>query len=431
MTTEAIICSRRTHPIAWRVCSGVLLLSAAAHYLSAQQAFTWDEIRERFKQTNPTLLADQVNIDESRAQEITAFLRPNPDMSFGLDQFTVFRTPNTPYRPVADLLQFGSISYLYERQHKRDLRLASAQNGTNITISSHADLERTMLFTLRNAFVQALQAKAFFAIAKENLEYWNKEIEINKSRFTAGDLSKVDLDRIVLQRAQYQADYVNSQVNLRTAKIALLMLLNDRTPIERFDVTGPYEFSSQLMPLEEFRQIAMATRPDLKAAVETVNKAKIDHKLEIANGTSDPTFGIDVGRNPPLPSYLGFSLSFPLRIFDKNQGEKLRTQLEIGRADKARMAAEAQVLSDVDSAYATLASTIELLRPYKEEYLPQATEVREIVTYAYQRGGASLLDFLDAQKAYRDTQLTYVNLVDSYLTAASQLNLAAGREVIQ
>ena len=409
--------------------STLMMLTVLPVY--AQQPFTWDLIRERFKQTNPTLLSDQVNIDESRAREITAFLRPNPDMSFGLDQFTVFATPNTPYRPFANLLESGSISYLYERQHKRGLRLESAKKATVIAGSTHADLERNLLYSLRNAFVQALQAKAFFNIARDNLEYWDKEIAINRERFKAGDLAKVDLNRITLQRAQYQSDYITSQVNLRTAKITLLTLMNDRTPVEKFDVVGPYDFQAQLMPLEEFRQIAMEARPDLKAAVEAVDKAKTDYKLAVANGTSDPTFGLDVGRNPPLPSYIGFNVEFPLRIFDKNQGEKLRTKLDIDRANKSRMASEAQVLSDVDSAHATVASTIELLRPYKEEYIPQATEVRDIVTFAYQRGGASLLDFLDAQKSYRDTQLTYVNLIGSYLTAASQLNLAVGREVIQ
>jgi cobalt-zinc-cadmium efflux system outer membrane protein len=409
----------------------LLLASLATHIAYAQKALSWEELRDKFKQTNPTLLADQVNIDESRAQEITAFLRPNPDLSFGLDQFTVFKTPNTAYRPLAGVLESGTISYLYERQHKRDLRLLSAQKATKIAQSAHADLERNLLFTLRNAFVQALQAKAFFEIAKENLDYWNKEIDINTDRFRAGDLAKVDLSRIVLQRAQYQADYVNSQVNLRTAKIALLMLLNDRTPVEKFDIAGPYDFQPKLAALEDFRQIAMDARPDLKEAVEAVDKAKTDNKLAIANGTSDPTWGFDIGRNPPLPSYIGFSVELPLRIFDKNQGEKLRTKLDIDRADKSRMAAEAQVLSDVDTAHATVASTIELLKPYKQEYLPQATEVREIVTFAYQRGGASLIDFLDAQKEYRDIKLNYVNLVGSYLAAASQLNLAVGREVIQ
>jgi cobalt-zinc-cadmium efflux system outer membrane protein len=409
----------------------LLLLAVLAPALHAQQVLTWAQIRDQFKRTNPTLLADQVNIDEARAQEITAYLRPNPSITFALDQFTVFPTPNTPYRPVAGVLEAGSINYLHERQHKRELRLESAQENTSITSSQHQDLERSLLFNLRTAFVNALEAKEFFNIAKQNLAYWDKEIDINRERFKAGDIAKVDFDRILLQRAQYQSDYVNSQVNLRTAKIALLMLLNDRTPVERFDITGPYEFSENLLPLEQFRQMAMDTRPDLKAAVETVVQSRTNHQLAIANGTADPTFGFDIGRNPPLPSYIGFSVSFDLRIFDKNQGEKLRTKLDIDRASKARTAAEAQVLSDVDSAYATLGSTVELLRPYKEEYLPKAVEVRDIETYAYQRGGASLLDFLDAQAAYRQTQLAYVNLIQSYLAAAAQLNLAVGREVVE
>jgi cobalt-zinc-cadmium efflux system outer membrane protein len=292
------------------------------------------------------------------------------------------------------------------------------------------------LFQLRNAFVQALQAKAFFEIAKQNLSYWDKEVSINRDRFNAGDLSKVDLSRIILQRAQYQSDFINSQVNLRTAKIALLTLLNERTPVASFDITGTYDFQENLMRLEEFRQIALTTRPDLKTAVEALDKAKTDNKLAISNGSTDPTFSVWWTHNPSFNNpfdnnTLGASVSIPLRIFDRNQGEKLRTRLDINRADKTRIASEAQVLSDVDSAYATLSSTIELLRPYRQEYVPQATQVREIVSFAYQRGGASLLDFLDAQKSYRDTQLNFVNLIGSYLAAASQLNLAVGREVIQ
>jgi cobalt-zinc-cadmium efflux system outer membrane protein len=409
----------------------LLLFSFFANRAHAQTSLTWEQIRDKFEQTNPTLLSDAVNIDEARAEEITAYLRPNPSLSFFTDQFTVFKTPNTPYRPLAGVDEGGGISYLHERQHKRELRREAAQEGTSITESTHADLQRNLLFTLRTAFVNALQAKAFFELARQELEYWDSEIAISRQRLKAGDLAKVDLDRIVLQRAQYQADYVTGEVNLRTAKIALLMLLNDRTPVEKFDIAGPYDFSNSLLPLEQFRQTAMDTRPDLKAAVETVVQARTNNKLAIANGTSDPTFGFDIGRNPPLPSYIGFNVSFDLRIFDKNQGEKLRTKLDIDRADKARMAAEAQVLSDVDTAYATILSTLELLRPYKEEYLPESAEVRKIVTFSYEHGGASLLDFLDAQQAYRQTQMAYVNLIQSYLSAAGQLNLAVGREVIQ
>ncbi len=418
---------------AWR--AGLLLCCFGTNGLRAQQTFSWEQIRDRFEKTNPTLLADQVAIDEARAQEITAFLRPNPNLTISSDGNQI-----APYegvwRPFAGTQISPAIDYLHERQHKRELRLESAKKATGIATATHSDLERNLLFQLRNAFIQALQAKAFFSIAQQNLQYWDKAVAINRDRFTAGDLAKVDLNRIVLQRTQYQADFVNSQVNLRIAKIALLTLLNDRTPVEQFDVTGPYDFQEKLMPLEEFRQIALAARPDLRAALETVEKAGTDNQLAAANGSTDPTFSLWWTHNPSFNNpyannTLGGSVSIPLRIFDKNQGEKLRTQLDIRRTSQARAAAEAQVLSDVDSAYATLSSTIELLTPYKQEYLPQSVEVRDIVSFSYQRGGASLLDFLDAQKAYRDTQLNFVNLVGTYLAAASQLNLAVGREVTQ
>jgi cobalt-zinc-cadmium efflux system outer membrane protein len=222
-----------------------------------------------------------------------------------------------------------------------------------------------------------------------------------------------------------------AQVNLRTSKIQLLMLLNERTPVEQFDITGPFDFPDQVAAKDEFRTMALDTRPDLKAALQSVDKAQTDHKLAVADGSTDPTFAADFARNPPIPVYLGVSVSIPLRIFDRNQGEKLRTQLDIARNERLRDAARAQVFNDVDSAWETLNSNLTLLRPYKAKYLRQAVSVRDTVSFAYQHGGASLLDFLQAQQDYRSIQVSYLNLIGSYLAAAGQLNLAVGREVVQ
>jgi len=230
---------------------------------------------------------------------------------------------------------------------------------------------------------------------------------------------------------QYETDLQNATVNLRTAKIQLLTLLNDRTPVERFDITGPYEFPDQISPLDEFRMTALETRPDLRAAMQAIEKARTDNRLAWANGSTDPTFSLDLARNPPIPAYLGVSVTIPLRIFDRNQGEKARTQLDIGRNQRLREATEAQVYSDVDSAYAAVMSSLTLLRSYKATYLDQAVRVRTTIQFAYQNGGASLLDFLQAQQEYRSVQLNYLSLIGTYLTAAGQLNLAVGREVIQ
>ena len=400
----------------------------------AQTAYTWQEIKSRFEAANPTLKAAQLNIEESRASQITAYLRPNPAFSLTADGLQVARNLGI-WRPFSGVLETAGVSYLHERQHKRELRRDAAVQTTTVTESTYADQERSLLFNLRTAFVQVLQAKAVLQNARENLEYWDRELAVNRRRFAAGDLAQVDLNRLELQRVQFEADFETATVNLRTAKIQLLMLLNDRMPIERFDVSGEYNFAEQLKPQEEFRTIAVEARPDLKAAVQNVELAKINHKLAIANGSTDPTFSLWYSHNPSFSNSfanetIGGNISIPLRIFDRNQGEKARTQIDIRRNERLRDATQALVFSDVDSAYWTLIQALRLLQPYRTKYLPLALDNRNRITISFQNGGASLLDFLDAEKAYRDTRLAYLNLIGSYLTAAAQMNMAAGQEVM-
>jgi outer membrane protein, heavy metal efflux system len=417
------------------MCFALLLAVGCAESCLAQRALTWLEIRDKFEAANPTLRAGQIGIDEFRAEEITAYLRPNPSLTLTADG-TQIAPKDGRFRAFAGTFETPGISYLHERQHKRELRLESAQKGTRIAVSSQSDLERTLLFSLRSSFVGILQAKAFLQIAKDNLDYWDKVLDISRTRFQAGDLAQIDLDRLELQRVQFESDVQSAEVNLRTAKIQMLMLLDNRTPVDQFDVTGSYDFNEQLSPLDDFRKIAVDTRPDLKAAVQAVDKAQTDHKLAVANGSTDPTLSAwythNASTNNPFgTNTAGLSVNIPLRIFDRNQGEKLRTQLDVDRNQKLLDATQAQVFSDVDSAYALVNSNVILLQPYKAKYLQQAVRVRETVRFAYEHGGASLLDFLSAENDYRSVELNYVNLVGSYLTAAAQLNLAVGREAIQ
>jgi cobalt-zinc-cadmium efflux system outer membrane protein len=403
----------------------------------AQTAMSWPEVKAKFEATNPTLQADQLAVDETRASQITAFLRPNPTLSATLDQIG----NNANGRPFDDALPLVLVGYLHERQQKRELRRDSAQGATAIAVASHADLERNLIFTLRSAFGQVLQAKAFLALAQDNLTAYDQALTISRDRFQTGDIAQIDLDRLELQRVQYESDVQTALVNVRIAKIQLLRLLSAQTPIEQFDVTGPYDFKPPVQTIDAVRVIALDNRPDLKAALAGIEKARIDHRLALANGSTDPTITVDVGfpalsevwqsYSPTLRQYAGVNVSMPLRLFDRNQGEKLRTQLDIARNERLGEAARLQVFSDVDSAYATLTSTVALLQPYKASYLDRATRVRETVTFSYQRGGASLLDFLQAQQEYRSVQIGYVNLVAAYLSAAAQLNLATGQEVIQ
>lgn len=415
----------------------LMICSASSAIAQTNAPLTWGQVRQRFEQNNPELQAGELDISESKAQEITAYLRPNPQLTTTVDGTEI--APNDGHwLPLSGTFVEAGISYLHERGHKRELRLESAREGTAVTASTQADLKRTLLYNLRSAFVGALQAKAVLQLAKDNLAYWDHVLEISHDRFKAGDLAGIDLDRLELQRVQFTSDVQTAEVNLRTAKIQLLALLDDRTPVDQFDVTGPFDFNEQIQPLSYFQQQALENRPDLKAAMQTIKQAETNHKLAMANGTSDPTFSAwytwNSAVNNPYPidmQTVGGSVSIPLRIFDRNQGEKLRTQLDIERSERLLEARRAQVFSDVDSAYALVKSDLALLQPYKDKYLKQAAKVRDTVRLSYEHGAASLLDFLSAESDYRNIRLNYLNLIGSYLTAAAQLNWAVGREVIQ
>ncbi len=421
----------------------ILVLSIAtfcAAFAGAQGApnpasLSWDQVKARFETANPTMKADEINVDEMRAQEITAFLRPNPQFTLSSDG-TQLAPHDGVWQPVKGTQLQTNFSYLHERQRKRELRLESAKEGTQIAGSLHSDLNRNMLFNLRVAFIGVLQAKALQNLTKQELDYYDHIIDISRERFKAGGMAQIDLDRVELLRVQYESDWQAAEVSLQTSKLLLLQLLDDKTPVEQFDIQGPFDYSDELKPLADFRQLALDNRPDLRAAIESIEQAKTNYKLAVSNGSTDPTFSAWYTNNPSFNNpnalqTLGLSVSVPLRIFDRNQGEKKRTQLDIGRNQQLEDASRAQVFNDVDSAYAQVKSNVVLLRPYKEKYLAQASRVRDTVTFSWQRGAASLMDFLNAQSDYRQVQLAYVQLIGSYLTAADELNLAVGTEAIQ
>jgi cobalt-zinc-cadmium efflux system outer membrane protein len=399
------------------------------------ELWTWNQVKDHFELNNTTLQASRLNIDELKAQEITAHLRPNPYLTVSADG-TQIAPSNGVWKAFAGTLVSPAVSQLFERRNKRNLRYQAAKEGTAVGAAQATDSERTLLFNLRTAFVGVLQAKAVVHLAQENLDYYDKILKVSRDRFEAGDIAQIDLDRLELQRLQYESDLQTALVNLRTSKINLLALLDDRRPVDSYDVDGTFDFREDLLSLDDYRQDALKARPDLQAAVLSVQQAETTYKLAVADGSTDPTISAwfthnGSFNNPDALNTLGVSVSIPLRIFDRNQGEKLRTKIDINRNEKLRAGVETQVYADVDSAYATVSSNVTLLRPYKQKYLAQAVRIRDTILFSYQHGGASLLDFFNAESDYRTVELSYVNLVGSYLTAAAQLNQAVGREVIQ
>jgi len=255
------------------------------------QVWTWDNVKDRFQLNNTTLQASRLNIDELKAQEITAHLRPNPDFTLSADG-TQIAPSHGVWQPLAGTFVSPGVSYLFERRNKRNLRFEAAKEGTAVGIAQQSDSERTLLFNLRTAFVGILQAKAVLQLAKDNLDSYDKILKVSRDRFQAGDIARIDFDRLELQRLQYESDLQTALVNLRTTKINMLALLDDRRPVDSFEVDGPFDFSDSLLSIDDYRKDALDARPDLRAAVLSVKQAETNYQLSEADGSTDPTIGV-------------------------------------------------------------------------------------------------------------------------------------------
>ena len=369
-----------------------------------------------------------MNIEEAKANEITAGLRPNPELGLTADQLQML-PGGGPWRPLSNLQFAPVVTQLIERGNKRGLRVQSARLATSGATTDQEDLKRNLLYTLRTAFINTLQARALLALTEENLKYYDKVIGVNQERYRAGDISQLDFQRVEIQRVQFESDVVAARGNLRTAKIQLLALLNERTPLDDRDVSGDFTYKESILLLPELRQQSMVNRADLRSAENAIEKARADNRLAVANGTADPTVGGEYLWNPGVNNTFGGVVSIPIRIFDRNQGEKARTAIEIRRTESLRAALLAGIYRDVDSAYEAVESARALIRPYRDKYLAEAADIREKVSFSYSHGNSTLLDFLDAQKSYRNTEVTYIALVGSYFSALAQVSLATGQEV--
>ena len=393
---------------------------------SAEQVrnLTLPEALALAEQQNPTLQAQAQSVESSRAGEITAGLRPNP----------VFQNDTTSATV--------GIYQEFEVGGKRRSRLESARLTTSVSETDFADARRTLVLSVRQAFVGALLAKADVALARENQSSFQKVIDLNRLRLEKGALSGADFLKIELQALQFETDLQDAALALRTEKATLRGLLGGSSLPEQFDVEGDLEATPFEKGLSELQQLALANRPDLKSAETGIRKAAADVRLAKANGYPDPTLGtslLHTGNEIGGPGWfqpfypkgetsnaMGVGLSFPIPLFNRNQGEIARTRSEQRRADFLVQAMRNQVLQDVETAYASFQSSRDRVRLYEQTYLSRAKDSRDTAEFAFQRGATSILDFLDAERTYRATQLAYRKELAAYMTNRAQLEAAAG-----
>lgn len=419
------ICTRSAVSFALFLITAACLGTAA---FAQQQRFTWEQIRDKFLSANPTLQAQAQSIESSRAGEITAGLRPNPQFQNDTTSATI------------------GIYQEFEIAGKRPARVESARLATSISRTDFANARRTLVFNLRQAFVAALLAKSDLDLARDNLSNYQKVIDLNRLMLEQGAISRGDFLKIELQMLQFQTDLDDATLALKTAKATLRALVGPSNLPQDFDVQGDLRVVPLERSLAELQQLALAHRPDLKSAQTGRDKALADLRLAKANRWPNPTIGtsfLHTGNEIGGPSWfqpfypkgsvsnaMGLALaSISIPLFNRNQGEVARAKSEELRADFLAQAARNQVLQDVETAYASFESSRERVRLYEQTYLSRAKESLDIEEFSFRNGAASILDLLDAERTYRATQLGYRQQLATYLTNLAQLETAVGAPV--
>ena len=379
---------------------------------------------------NQTLRGQRLTIDESKADETTAALKPNLGFEFDTTGYTLFspRQINSNFLR-NDVSYNTSLSYTFERGGKRQKRTTVAEDTTEVTRRNVIDLERQLRFQAEQAFVNALLAKSTLELAQENLQSFSQVVELNRERVTAGDLAQGDFYKISLQKLQFEQDVSAAQVGLVQAKASLRQLMGFETIADDFEIDGDLSFAPQTLDLEDLKRQALENRPDVQAARVGVKLAQDAAALEQGNRARDVSGDVTYSHLGPDNAFgVGFSIDLP--IHDRNQGNIAHSEIAVRQAIETETATRFMAVTDVVNAFAAFETNRKVVNLYESGYLDQARQSLEITTYVYQHGAGSLLDLLDAERTYRETELAYREALAAYMTSLRQLNFAVGRQVI-
>ena len=380
---------------------------------------------------NHSIKAQRTLILQNQAQEITANLRPNP--TFLADsQFVPFFSPQDfSGTNLNETQQFDvGLSYLFERGHKRQRRLQAARDQTAVTRAQVTDAERTLVFNVGQQFVSVLLAESTLQFALQDLKDFQDEVSISEAQLKAGAISEGDYLKIQLQLLQFQTDVSSARLAKVQALVGLRQFLGYDAVPENFDVIGDLAYQPIQAKLEDLQAKALQSRPDYRAAELGITAAQSQILLAKANAKVDVNGTYDFTHVSGENTASIFA-SFDVPIFSRNQGEIARARYALTQAQEQQQSASDTVLSDVSNAYEALRSNDEIVLLYTSGYLKQAEDSRDISEYAYKRGAATLLDYLDAARSYRAAQLAYRQALGSYMTALEQLKEAVGTRNLQ
>lgn len=387
---------------------------------------TLDEALRLALQHNHALQAARSTIPQSQALETTANLRPNPVLSWDAQFLPIFQ----PDQFTADFIDSQSqfdlgLSYTYEIGGKRQHRLRAARDVTAATRSTVADNERTLSFNVGQQFVAAVLAESEVEFTAQDLESFQKSVDISETRYKAGAISEGDLLKIKLQLLQFQNDVLSAKLAKIQALSALRQLLGFESVPDDYDVEGKLEYVPVHASLDDLKALALGTRPDLRAAQQNVTAAQSAAALAEVNRKRDLTTTFTYS-HVASTSTAAIFFNIQLPIFDRNQGEIARTRYVITQNQQLASETTQQVFTDVVNAYQNLRTSEQIVELYEGGYVDQAIKSRDISEYAYKRGAVSLLDYLDSERTYRANQLAYRQALASYMTALEQMRQAEG-----
>jgi cobalt-zinc-cadmium efflux system outer membrane protein len=385
-----------------------------------------DEAIQMALRHNHNLLAARTVIQQNEAAETTANLRPNP-VILGDSQFLpVFQPSQFSADYINNTAQFDlGVGYLFERGKKRQHRLQAAKDLTTVTRSQVADNERSVAFAVASQFINVELAESVKELATQNLKSFQNTVDIGEARYKAGDIGEEDLLKLKLQMLQFQTDLSTAQLARVEALSDLRQLLGYESIDPDYDVAGSFDYQHVSGNLEDFQAKALVNRPDLQAARSGVTAANSQHELQMAIGKRDITGQISYTHLGDINNVSLFG-QIQMPIFDRNQGEIARAGFAITQQQEQERFVNGQVLTDVRDAFESLRTSDQIIALYRSGYLDEAQQSVDISEYAYKHGAASLLDFLDAERSYRTTQLSYRQALASYLLALEQLREAVG-----
>ena len=408
----------------------VVLLLAGMAAAQAPARISLDQAIDLALAHSHTLKAARTQIQQSEAQETTAALRPNPTLAWDTLYLPAFDAPDFTLDNLANTQQFDmGLSYLFERGGKRHRRIDAARDATAVTRYQVDDAQRNLIFNVAQQFIGAQLAESVLDFARKDLDSFQQTVNISEDRYKAGDLAEGDLLKIKLQLLQFQTDVSGAEVAKVQALASLRQLLGYDAVPDNYEVDGELSYQPLSVNVDDLRLRALKLRPDLLGAQQGVQAAQSQIALAKADGKVDLTAGLSY-THVSYQSSLSATFSIPLPVFDRNQGEIARTRFALTQSQENSLAASDTVLTDVRNNYEAFATNQKVVQLYLSGYLKQAQDSLDISEYAYQRGAASLLDFLDAERSYRSTQLSYRQALASYLVSVEQLKETVGTRTL-